>query len=162
MHGISFRFGWQYVHHLLSYTTGWAGLPRWGVTLPGIVGHAPRRGTGTPGELERPGSFRAIPDERRARSSRSLFSRFWGIGQPVIHVAGWSKRAGWVSPRRQMEAKVRYGLGDKLTRIGAKVLSYARYVAFQMAKMAVSQRLFWEILDQIGRWRTGPELVGAG
>jgi hypothetical protein len=31
-----------------------------------------------------------------------------------------------------------------------------------MAEVAVWQRLFWEILDQIGRLRAGPELMRAG
>ncbi len=36
-------------------------------------------------------------------------------------------------------------LRDKLIKIGAKVVSHSRYVIFQMAEVAVSQRLFREI-----------------
>lgn len=53
-------------------------------------------------------------------------------------------------------------LRDKLIKIGARVVSHSRYVVFQMAEVAVPQRLFRDILDRIGRSRTGPELVGAG
>jgi hypothetical protein len=42
-------------------------------------------------------------------------------------------------------------LRDKLIKIGAKVVSSARYVTFQMAEVAVSQRLFEAILRRISR-----------
>jgi hypothetical protein len=41
-------------------------------------------------------------------------------------------------------------LRDKLIKIGAKVVSHSRYVVFQMAEVAMPQRLFREILDRIG------------
>jgi len=44
-------------------------------------------------------------------------------------------------------------LRDKLIKIGAKVVSHSRYVIFQMAEVAVSQRLFREILDRIRQLR---------
>jgi len=53
-------------------------------------------------------------------------------------------------------------LREKLIKIGAKVVRHAWCVVFQMAEVAVPQRLFREILDRIGRLRAGPELVGAG
>ena len=42
-------------------------------------------------------------------------------------------------------------LRDKLIKIGAKVVSSARYVTFQMAEVAVPQRLFEAILRRISR-----------
>ena len=42
-------------------------------------------------------------------------------------------------------------LRDKLIKIGAKVVSSARYVTFQMAEVAVPQRLFRAILRRISR-----------
>ena len=42
---------------------------------------------------------------------------------------------------------------------GTWVDRHSRYVVFQMAEVAVSQRLFWEILDRIERLRAGPERV---
>ena len=42
-------------------------------------------------------------------------------------------------------------LRDKLIKIGAKVVSHSRYVIFQMAEVAVPQRLFRKILDRIRR-----------
>jgi hypothetical protein len=40
-------------------------------------------------------------------------------------------------------------LKEKLIRIGAKVVGHARYVAFQMAEVAISKNLFAEILRMI-------------
>ncbi len=45
-------------------------------------------------------------------------------------------------------------LREKLIRIGAKILSHGRYVAFPMAEVAVSRRMFREILSLIARLRT--------
>jgi hypothetical protein len=47
-------------------------------------------------------------------------------------------------------------LRDKLIKIGAKVVSHARYVIFQMAEVAVPQTLFREILDRIRQLRFLP------
>jgi hypothetical protein len=40
-----------------------------------------------------------------------------------------------------------------LIKIGAKVVAHARYVAFQLAEVAVARQLFAAILGQIGRLR---------
>jgi len=40
---------------------------------------------------------------------------------------------------------------EKLIKIGAKVVSHARYVTFQMAEVLVSRSLFYEILEKIKR-----------
>ena len=42
---------------------------------------------------------------------------------------------------------------EKLVKIGAKVVSHARYVMFQMAEVLVSKSLFREILEKIHRLR---------
>ena len=48
---------------------------------------------------------------------------------------------------------------EKLIKIGAKVVSHARYVAFQMAEVAVS----WQnILEMIARLRAPPTPHEAG
>jgi len=44
-------------------------------------------------------------------------------------------------------------LRDKLIKIGAKVVTTARYVVFQMAEVAISRRLFHAILERIRRLR---------
>ncbi len=44
-------------------------------------------------------------------------------------------------------------LREKLIKIGAKVVTHARYVIFQMAEVAVPRRLFVAILDRIRRLR---------
>jgi hypothetical protein len=47
-------------------------------------------------------------------------------------------------------------LREKLIKIGAKVVSHGRYVAFQMAEAAVSRQMFREILTLISRLRAPP------
>jgi hypothetical protein len=47
-------------------------------------------------------------------------------------------------------------LREKPVKIGAKVVSHGRYVAFQMAEVAVPRRLFAEVLRLIGRLRAPP------
>ncbi len=47
---------------------------------------------------------------------------------------------------------------EKLVKIGAKVVSHARYVIFQMAEVAVLKQIFRAILERIGRLRI-PEMV---
>ncbi len=51
-------------------------------------------------------------------------------------------------------------LREKLVKIGAKVVSHARYVTFQMAEVLVSRSLFYEILERIKRLKPIP--VGYG
>ena len=47
-------------------------------------------------------------------------------------------------------------LKKKLIKIGAKVVNHDRYVAFQMAEVAVPKGLFQEILRLIGEFRPKP------
>ena len=42
-------------------------------------------------------------------------------------------------------------LWEKLIKIGAKVVTHARYVIFQMAEVAVPKHLFQAILERIRR-----------
>jgi hypothetical protein len=49
---------------------------------------------------------------------------------------------------------------EKLVKIGAKVVSHARYVTFQMAEVLVSRSLFYEILERIKRLKRIP--IGCG
>jgi hypothetical protein len=44
-------------------------------------------------------------------------------------------------------------LRDKLIKIGAKVVAHAKYVIFQLAKVAVPRKLFAAMLLLIGRLR---------
>jgi hypothetical protein len=48
------------------------------------------------------------------------------------------------------------GRGEKLIKIGAKVVSHGRYVTFQLAEVAVSRQMFQEILSLIARLRASP------
>jgi hypothetical protein len=47
-------------------------------------------------------------------------------------------------------------LREKLIKIGAKVVSHGRYVTFQMAEVALSRRMFANILMLIARRRAPP------
>jgi hypothetical protein len=47
-------------------------------------------------------------------------------------------------------------LKEKLIRIGAKVVSHGRYVAFQMAEVAIPRNLFADILRMIAELRPLP------
>jgi len=47
-------------------------------------------------------------------------------------------------------------LKEKLIKIGARVVSHGRYVTFQLAEVAVSRRMFQEILSMIARLRAPP------
>ena len=47
-------------------------------------------------------------------------------------------------------------LKEKLVKIGAKIVTHARYVTFQMAEVAVLKELFQEILRLIDGLRPRP------
>jgi hypothetical protein len=48
-------------------------------------------------------------------------------------------------------------LKEKLIKIGAKIVSHGRYVAFQMAEVAVPRMLFTKILRLIAELRLPPD-----
>ena len=52
-------------------------------------------------------------------------------------------------------------LKEKLIKIGAKLVSRGRYVAFQMAEVAIPRSLFAEILQLIGELRPPPDAAPA-
>lgn len=50
-------------------------------------------------------------------------------------------------------------LREKLVKIGAKVVSHAKSIIFQLAEVEVPRRLFAAILNRIGRLRLAGGLV---
>jgi hypothetical protein len=48
-------------------------------------------------------------------------------------------------------------LKEKLIKIGAKIVSHGRYVAFQMAEVAIPRNLFANILQMIAQLRPPPD-----
>ncbi len=48
-------------------------------------------------------------------------------------------------------------LKEKLIKIGAKVINHGRYIAFQMAEVAISRQLFADILRLIAELRPPPD-----
>jgi hypothetical protein len=59
----------------------------------------------------------------------------------------------WTSPCEDWSLT---SLKEKLVKIGAKVVSHGRYVAFQMAEVAIPRRMFQEILRLIAELRLQP------
>ena len=53
-------------------------------------------------------------------------------------------------------------LREKLIKIGAKVVTHARYVIFQMAEVMVSRSLFHDILERVHRLKPLPITAGPG
>ena len=47
-------------------------------------------------------------------------------------------------------------LREKLVKIGARMVRHGRYVTFQLAEVAVSARMFGQILARIARLRAPP------
>ena len=52
-------------------------------------------------------------------------------------------------------------LKEKLIKIGVKVVNHGRYVAFQMAEVAITRQMFEEILRLIAELRLQPPPVPA-
>jgi len=59
----------------------------------------------------------------------------------------------WTSPCEDWSLT---SLKEKLIKIGAKVVSHGRYVAFQMAEVAIPRHMFKEILRLIAELRPQP------
>jgi hypothetical protein len=64
----------------------------------------------------------------------------------------------WTSPCEDWSLT---SLKEKLIKIGAKLVSHGRYVAFQMAEVAIPRSLFAEILQLIGELRPPPDPASA-
>ena len=59
----------------------------------------------------------------------------------------------WVHASRLM----RIGIREKLIKIGATIISHGRYVAFQMAEVAIPRHLFADMLRLIAELRPPPD-----
>ena len=59
----------------------------------------------------------------------------------------------WTSPCEDWSLT---SLKEKLIKIGAKVVRHGRYVAFQMAEVAIPRTLFADILRLISELRPAP------
>ena len=64
----------------------------------------------------------------------------------------------WTSPCEDWSLT---SLKEKLIKIGAKVVNHGRYIAFQMAEVAIPKGLFADILRLIVEMRASPDLVPA-
>ena len=59
----------------------------------------------------------------------------------------------WTSPCEEWSLT---SLREKLIKIGAKIVSHGRYIAFQMAEVAISRHLFADILRLLAELRPPP------
>jgi len=62
------------------------------------------------------------------------------------------RESAWVNSWNSLLTSLR----EKLIKIGAKVVSHGRYVAFQMAEVAIARQMFQEILRLIAELRPQP------
>jgi aminoglycoside N3'-acetyltransferase len=67
----------------------------------------------------------------------------------------------WKFPAHAGDARAYQGLvaddlKEKLIKIGAKVMSHSRHVAFQMAEVAIPRQMFQEILRLIAELQPQP------
>jgi len=58
-----------------------------------------------------------------------------------------------LAPPQAIQGLTLTTLRERLVKIGATVVSHAKYVVFQLAEVAVPRKLFAEILERIGRPR---------
>ena len=74
----------------------------------------------------------------------------------------WSSRTTIVAPLRTLATPEPIkdwslsSLKEKLIKIGAKVISHGRSIAFQMAEVAIPRQIFQEILRLIAELRPKP------
>ena len=74
--------------------------------------------------------------------------------RPEFHLcATESHPLTWTSPFEEWSLT---SLKEKLIKIGAKIVSHGRYVAFQMAEVAIPKNLFADILRMIAELRPPP------
>ncbi len=77
---------------------------------------------------------RAAPCTQRVRRGLANFMRTLALPRAIAH---WSLTT----------------LREKLVKIGARMVRHGRYVTFQMAEVAVSERMFRQILARIAQLR---------
>jgi len=100
----------------------------------------------------------------RVRQHRSLDKLIFDLDSSVSEAYGRQEGSAYnlgnfllrlVLPR-PMKTWTMTTLRKKLIKIGAKVVRHAKYVAFQMAEVAVPRRLYRAILERIRRFTETP------
>jgi hypothetical protein len=90
---------------------------------------------------------RANNGSKRARARSS------GRGSRAYNLGNFLRTLATPEPIKEWSLT---SLKEKLIKIGAKVVSHGRYVAFQMAEVAIPRNLFADILRLIGELRPLP------
>jgi hypothetical protein len=81
----------------------------------------------------------------------SRFVKPWRHGSKICRLCGRS-----IYSRQPIKNWSLTSLKEKLIKIGAKVVSRGRYVAFQMAEVAIPRNLFADVLRLIAELRPPP------
>jgi ABC-type transporter Mla subunit MlaD len=76
---------------------------------------------------------------------------------PVQAAQEFDRALAEIGAKGNLTAEQLRGIGEKLIKIGAKVISHGRYVAFQMAEVAIPTQLFAGILRLIVELRPPPD-----
>src|SRR5271154_4673099 len=87
-----------------------------------------------------------MPDVRRQRGRLQLHALAYNLGNFLRTLATPEPIKDWSLT----------SLKEKLIKIGAKVVSHGRYVAFQLAEVAIPRQMFQEILRLIAELRPQP------
>src|SRR5262249_46268029 len=74
----------------------------------------------------------------------------WGIIALAYNLANFLRQLALPKP---IQGRTLTSLREKLVKVGAKVVSHAKYVVFQQAEVAVPRRLFAAIRERVGRLR---------
>ena len=95
-------------------------------------------------------AVQGIPPGEKARSRAS---------QPIVRASnGIARTLATPGPIKDWSLT---SLKEKLIKIGAKIVSHGRYVAFQMAEVAIPRNLFADILRLIAELRPAPDAAPA-
>ena len=81
----------------------------------------------------------------------------WQLCALAYNLGNFLRRLALPKPIRHWSLTT---LREKLIKIGAKVTRHAKYVTFQLAKVAVTRNLFAAILARIARLAIPPSVVG--
>jgi len=94
---------------------------------------------------------------RRYYANFSYQAQSWKMPRRVVAKAEWHPPSGWtLAPPEEVARWSLTSLREKLVKIGAKIVTHARYVTFQMSEVAVPRGPFADILRQIAQLRPPP------
>jgi DDE family transposase len=100
-----------------------------------------------------------VPDVRRQRGATSAScARLQQLHALAYNLGNFLRTLATPEPIKDWSLT---SLKEKLIKIGAKVVSHGRHVAFQMAEVAIPRNLFADILRLIAELRPPPVMSTA-